>query len=238
VSRQQDPIRQQPSVGDTVTIVHRVAAPTDALVQPRPPLDSLLATLVGPPAVAREGDSVRIAYTVSVWSPGQHRLTIPGPVLLHADGRVDTLADSRVLLDVASVLPTGIAAESLPVRQARPWVARAETSLFPFAVLLLPVLLLLAAAALWWRRRGPEMISRAMPVTPMDAHLRRIIAWREVGEPALAVDHLGGLLPATPAAAAWRERVAAVRFRADGQAELSALLEEGIALLDSQDATA
>lgn len=222
---------QQPTVGDTVRVIHRVAAPADALVQPRPPTDSLLATLVAPPVVQREGDSVRIAYTVALWSPGRNTLTIPGPVLLRPDGRVDTLADVRVQLAVASVLPEGVTAESLPPRQARPWVARGERSLMPVVVVMVPVLLGLAVAALWWRRRGPPMPTRGGPPMPLARHRERIVAWRDAGEATLAVDHLGAMLVDGEAARAWRERVAAVRYRADAERELVALIAEGLDLL-------
>lgn len=224
-------LRQEPTVGDTVTVVHRVAAPADALVQPRPPLDSMLATLVAPPVVQREGDSVRIAYTIALWSPGRNTLTIPGAILLHPDGQVDTLPDSRVQLAVRSVLPAGVEVESLPPRQARPWVAREESSALPFVVLLAPLVLLLAVVALWWRRRGPEVPRTGPAQARVDRHQDRIEAWRDAGEHALAVDHLGALLRDTAPVREWRDRVAAVRYRSDADVDLVPLVEEGLRLL-------
>ena len=89
----QDQAPQRPTVGDTLTVVQRVPAPAGALVQPRLPDDSLVATVLGVPSVQREGDSVRIAYTVTVWAPGRHELRLPGALVLGPDGAVDTLAD-------------------------------------------------------------------------------------------------------------------------------------------------
>ena len=115
-------MRQQPrrlTVGDTTTIVQRVAVPAGALVQPQAPTDTTLATLLGPPSVTREGDSVRIAYRVTVWAPGQNTLTIPGAVVVRLDGQIDTLPDARVPLNIASVLPTGRPAAQVAPKQAK-----------------------------------------------------------------------------------------------------------------------
>jgi hypothetical protein len=221
----------RPTVGDTINVVHRVPAPSDALVQPRVPVDSLLATLVSHPTVVREGDSVRIAYTVAVWSPGRNELTIPGPLVLHSDGSVDTLPDARVLLDVASVLPTGEPIESLAPRQALPWVERSETSILPFGVLMLPIVLVLIVAGYLWRRRrkpvigGPVLDEIDMPLT------ERVSAWIEAGEVTLAIDHLLVALPKSEELEDWRSRVAEVRFQADHDGQLRSLAREGLQLL-------
>ncbi|MCA9762946.1 MAG: hypothetical protein KC544_07455 [Gemmatimonadetes bacterium] len=226
----QDQAPQRPTVGDTLTVVQRVPAPAGALVQPRLPDDSLVATVLGVPSVQREGDSVRIAYTVTVWAPGRHELRLPGALVLGPDGAVDTLADARVLLDVASVLPEGEPVESLAPRNARPWMPRAERSAVPFAVLLLPLLVLVLITAWWWRRRGP-VTPRPMREPPTRAdQIARIARWIEAEEVALAVDHLARMLPEGPDGESWRARVAEVRFAAGMEGTLDDLAREGLEL--------
>lgn len=226
----QDQGAQRPTVGDTLTVVQRVPAPAGALVQPRLPDDSLVATVLGVPSVQREGDSVRIAYTVAVWSPGRHELRLPGALVLGPAGEVDTLPDARVVLEVASVLPEGQPIESLVPRNARPWVPRAERSALPFAVLLVPALVLLLVTAWWWRRRGP-VTPRPMPAPPDHAErLARIARWVDADEVTLAVDHLAPLLPDGAEAEAWRARVEEVRFAAGMDGTLGDLAREGLDL--------
>lgn len=230
MSPRQDP--QRPTVGDTLTIVHRVVAPDGALVQPRGPTDSTLATLVGTPEVRREGDSVRIAYTVAVWSPGRRELVIPGPIVVRGSGAIDTLPDARVTLDVASVLPERVTAESIAPRAARPWVERASASLLPLAALLVPVALALAALALWWRRRGRLEPLPPPPSLDGAARIMQLGRWLDAGEATLAVDHIASMLPAGEQAEAWRQRVAAVRFAPDGAERLAILGREGLRMLE------
>ncbi len=230
--RQQPEATPRPTVGDTLTVVHRIAVPVGALVEPRAPEDSSLATLVGAPDVRREGDSVRIAYTIAVWAPGDNELVIPGAIVVAPGGRIDTLPDARVALRVATVLPSGERAESIAPRAARPWVERATASALPFAVLLVPVLLALAAAAIWWRRRGPQAAAAGRAVAPL-ARPERITAWLDAGQVTMAVDHLGAALPDSEAANAWRQAVRSIRFDPAAADRLGELAREGLALLEA-----
>lgn len=229
---------QQPrrlTVGDTTTIVVRVAVPPGALVQPQTPGDTTLATLNGPPSVTREGDSVRIAYRVTLWGPGQNSLTIPGAVVVRLDGGIDTLPDARVPLNVASVLPAGQPAARVAPKQARPWVARADRTLLPWAIAL-PLLLVVGVAG-WWqrRRRGPAAPARLVAAAaPIDAP--RLAAWIAAGECRLAVLHLESLLRGREDAAAWCDAVAALRYAPEAEGEFRALAEAGLALLEGRTA--
>ena len=54
-------------------------------------VDSTTATLTAPPVLTREGDSVRVAYTVAVWVAGHNDLVLPGAIIVEPSGRVDTL---------------------------------------------------------------------------------------------------------------------------------------------------
>lgn len=224
---------QRPTVGDTVNVVQRIAAPPGALVQPRAPTDSSLATLLGPPEVSREGDSVRIGYTLSVWSAGRNELVLPGAILIRPDGTVDTLPDARVQLDVASVLPEGARPETVTPQNARPWVPRADRTMLPWLVLLPMVCALLALAAWGWRRRGPLPPPHAAPGMP-DVSGARLARWLEAGEAGMVVDHLMPRLADRAEADAWRAAVAAVRFTADSDVALAALARDGLTLLRDQ----
>ncbi len=219
---------RRPTVGDTITVVQRVAAPPGALVQPRPPGDTLVATWLAPPEVSREGDSVRIAYTLTVWAPGRNDLELPGAILVTRDGAVDTLPAARVRLEVTSVLPADTRPETVPPRAARPWVPRADRTGLPWLVLVPLALLVLAAAGWAWRRRGPvppPVTAPASPRTPT----ARLEAWLAQGEAALVVDHLATDLRDAPEAEDWRAAVAAVRFTPGAGAALAALAREGLA---------
>jgi hypothetical protein len=202
------------------------------LVQPRGPTDSLIATLVGAPVVQREGDSVRIAYTLAVWTPGQHQLRVPGAVVLIPGGAVDTLPDATVQLKVASVLPARVAAESLTPRALRPWIPQTERSAWPFVALLVPVLLLLGVVAWWYRRPGPW---EPPPVKAAAGHRatvrRRLTHWLAAGEIELTIDHLAPLIDPTGAGEAWHAAVAEARFATGMRPRLADLAADGIAML-------
>lgn len=223
--------QQRLTVGDTTTIVHRVLVPPGALVQPRGLADTTLATLLGPPNVTREGDSVRIAYAVTIWAPGKNRLVIPGAVVARLDGRIDTLPDARLTLDVASVLPSGTPASRVPPKQARPWVPRADQSWLPWGVA--AGVLVVAVALLWWQwsRRGPIPPRRPAPERPA-LDRERVARWIAAGESHLAVMHLDAALQDSARAAAWHERVESLRFAPAEAHDLDSLAREGLTLLD------
>jgi hypothetical protein len=191
-----------PTVGDTVTIVRHILAPVGAVIDARAPVDSSVATLVAPPVLTREGDSVRVAYTVAVWTAGHNDVVFPGAVIVDQRGHVDTLADAHVSIDVSSVLPARTPATIVP-HPARPWLMRADVSALPFAVLL------------------------PLVVVVTDA---RIAAWLAAGESRLALEHLDAALRAGPEFADWRRRAAEVRFAQGNDAAIAQLVGEGARL--------
>lgn len=219
---QQGPI----TVGDTVTIMRRILAPVGAVIDARAPVDSSVATLIAPPVLTREGDSVRIAYTVAVWRAGHNDLVFPGAVVVDQRGRVDTLADAHVSLDVASVLPAKSASTIAP-HPARPWLVRADLSVLPFVVLVPLTLALVGALHWWWRRRGPTRADTPTASTNATLTDARIAAWVAGGESRLALEHLEAMLRDRPEFAEWRARVADVRFAQGNDAIINELVREG-----------
>ncbi|MES2307186.1 MAG: hypothetical protein V4558_16925 [Gemmatimonadota bacterium] len=222
--RQQPP--QQHTVGDTLTIVQRVRVPSDAVVQPRAPADSALVTMLMPPSLTREGETVRIAYHVALWQAGTNELTLPGAVVVSSGGHVDTLPDSHVLLQVSSLLPVGKAVATVQPRGARTVLPRADRTALPFLVVPGIVLLILAGAWWWRRRRGPAR-AQGRPLAPTPIDSERIARWLAAGEAQLALTHVEALLRDNPDLAEWRARAAAARYARGADAELAALVREG-----------
>lgn len=215
-----------PTVGDTITIVRWIAAPAGAVIEARPPTDSTTATLTMPPVLTREGDSVRVAYTVAVWGAGHNDLVIPGAIIVEPSGRVDTLAASHVALNVASVLPAARSAAAIAPKTARPWLPRSYRSELPFVVLLPAVILAIAALQWWWRRLGPAPAALAPASTPVPLTDARVSAWVAAGEARLALDHIDWMIRDRIDFAEWRQRAAAVRFAPGGEPVVAALVAE------------
>lgn len=219
-------MQQHPTVGDTITIIRRIAAPANAVIDARAPLDSSVATLALPPVLSREGDSVRIAYTLAVWSAGHNDLVLPGAIVVTVTGQVDTLPDTHVALDVASVLPPGQSATTVVPKHAGPWIPQAAVSVLPFVVLVPIALVVVAVLQWWWRRAAPLVSVTVSPLLPLLTEAR-VEAWIAAGEARLVLDHLAWMARDRPDLADWRTRADAVRFTAGGDDELAELAHEG-----------
>ena len=218
--RQQGPL---PTVGDTITIVRWIHARPGVVIDARASLDSAVATLVSAPVLTREGDSVRIAYTISVWTPGHSDLLLPGPVVVDQRGHVDTLADTHVALDVGSVLPAAKPAVTIKPQAARMWLPRADRSDLPFVVLM-PLILFAIVALHWrWRRRGPRSAQLSPAPEAIVLTEARLHAWIAAGESRLALDHIDAMVRDRPEFVGWRERVLRARFAA-GDESVGAML--------------
>ena len=102
-----DPERQRglPTVGDTVWVSRTVDLPAGRTVRPADWRPDDPVELLGPPRVVTRGGTADIAYPVVIWETGPRTLEVPGPLLLAANGGVDSLPPARVTLQVASVLP-------------------------------------------------------------------------------------------------------------------------------------
>ena len=218
------------TVGDTIWVARSVAVPAGATLRPADwdapePVERL-----GPPRIAPQGDSTRIAYPVVVWRPGRLTIEVPGPLLLHADGRVDSLAPAPVALQVASVLPAVPAGSTLAPQPHAEFVPRTTVSAMPLVLLLLAAALLLTPLHWWWRRRGRPRPRPVLPTASAEPPLER---WADAGESRAVASAATARLRATIAARMasahvgldTEELLRAVSGRADWPlAELSDLL--------------
>ena len=141
------------TVGDTIWITRTVAVPAGASLRPADwdapePIERL-----GPPRVTPRGDSADVSYPIVVWRTGPLSIDIPGPLVLGAGGRVDSLPPQPVQVTIASVLPAATADSALPPQPRADYVPRTSTTIVPLVMLLLLAALLLAPLHWWWRRR-------------------------------------------------------------------------------------
>lgn len=193
---------QLPTVGDTIWLVRRIAVPAGSAVRAAPWTLEGEVELLGRPVVILTGDSAEIRYPAVAWSPGDHSLEVPGPVLLAADGRADSLPPARLTFAVRSVLPSGADAARLAVQPRASIVRRPDRTPVPLLVLLGVAALIIVPIQLRWRRRGAA--PHAAPAAPADIGVnpRIIERWLAAAE-----------LRAALGAAAERLRGAAERAR-------------------------
>lgn len=168
-----------PTVGDTIWVARTVAVPAGATVRPADWSAPDAVERLGPPRVTLRGDSATIAYPIVAWRAGQLTLEVPGPLLLRADGAVDSVAPAPVELGVASVLPPVPGDSTLAPQPRAEFVPRPATSPVPLLILLGVAALLLVPLHWWWRRRGHPRPRPALPTAPADPPLER---WADAGE--------------------------------------------------------
>jgi hypothetical protein len=168
-----------PTVGDTIWLSRTVALPAGRTPRPADWRPDDPVELLAPPAVTSRGDSVTIAYPVVIWRAGDQAVEIPGPLLLGADGDVDSLPPQHVTLRIASVLPR-VPADSVLAPQPRAdYVPRGTQSLVPLLLALAIAAVVLAPLHWWWRRRGPAAAPAREPPRAASVPLGR---WADAGE--------------------------------------------------------
>lgn len=173
-----------PTVGDTIWVTRTVAPPPGRAVRPAEwaPTDEV--ELLGRPRLIPRGDSIAVAYPVTVWAPGSHVVKVPGPLLVGADGELDSLPPMTVTLTAGSVLPGG-PRDTLAPQAAAPAVATHEHTLKPLLALWALAALVLVPVHLWWRRRGRA--PAVPPVGPAGSPELPVVRWAEAGEPRAVV---------------------------------------------------
>jgi hypothetical protein len=169
-----------PTMGDTIWLTRTVAVPAGRTLRtadwsPPDPVE-----LLGPPRVTLRGDSADVTYLVVVWRTGSESVELPGPILLGANGAVDSLPGQSITLHIRSVLPA-VPPDSVVAPQPRAdFVPRRTLSVLPLLVLWLVAGLLLAPLHWWWRRRGKERQVFTLP--PPRGGEPPLARWADAGE--------------------------------------------------------
>lgn len=193
----------RPTVGDTIWAVRRVTVP---------PGHSVRATtwdltgdieVLGRPRITTANGVTTIGYPLVAWTAGSHSVSVPGPMLLAADGSVDSLPPLDTTFSVASVLPANVPDTALHPQPQAGIVHRRTVTWFPLLILLGAALVALVPLHWLWRRRGPRAAPPAASRLPMPPLAR----WAEAGESRIVL-----------AAAAAQLRVAADAARRRGAA--------------------
>jgi len=169
-----------PTVGDTVWVSRTIDLPPGRTVRPADWRPDDPVELLGAPRVVTRGGTADIAYPVVIWDAGPRTLEVPGPLLLAADGGVDSLAPARVTVQIASVLPAGADSGTLRPQPRADLVPLTDRSpMVPLLLVGLAVLLLLPLHW-WWRRRGR---ARPRPLAAlMDPGRAPLERWAGAGE--------------------------------------------------------
>ncbi|MGE5092177.1 MAG: hypothetical protein ACM3OH_08400 [Bacillota bacterium] len=167
-----------PTVGDTIWVTRRVAVPAGHAVRAGTWELTGDVELLGRPRVTTAGGVGQVAWPLVVWTPGSHTVSVPGPLVLAADGTVDSLPPADTTLNVASVLPRNAPVSALQPQPQAGIVHRRTVTWLPLLLLTGAALLLLAPLHWWWRRRGP----RALPPESPAVATPPLVRWAEAGE--------------------------------------------------------
>jgi len=168
-----------PTVGDTIWIERAVTAPAGAEVRAAPWAPTGPVALLGRPLLRRQGSVTIVAYPAVAWSPGRHVVTVPGPVVIRADGSTDSLPSEARTITVASILPEGVPPDSLSPQPETGIIAQQVTSPLPLMASLVVAALIFLPFRWWWQRRGPVSGTPRLPPIPAAPPLAE---WSEDGE--------------------------------------------------------
>jgi hypothetical protein len=174
-----------PSVGDTIWLRRAVAARPGWTV--RAPEWELTGDVerLGRPHVIRRGDSAEVSWPVAAWTPGEHLVTVPGPVLVRPNGLEDSLPAQPTTIVVRSVLPTVPPDSVITPQPPAPVVPTVERSPLPVVVMLALAITLLLPLHWWWRRRGPAAAVGSPAVAVPEPPVAR---WADAGEGRVVLD--------------------------------------------------
>jgi hypothetical protein len=169
-----------PTVGDTIWVERRIPAPAGAEARAPAWTPEGDIELLGTPVLRREGDQLVLAFPLVAWQPGSHVVMVPGPVLIRRDGHTDSLPPERQTFEVASILPAGRDAASLPIQPPASLVPRRVVTPVPVLATIALAGGLIALMGAIRRRRGPLLQAPAAPPSTAQAD---VVAWIESGEP-------------------------------------------------------
>jgi hypothetical protein len=170
----------EPTVGDTMWLTRTVLVPEGRTLRPADWTPPDPVELLGPPRVTLRGDSADVIYPVVVWRTGSETVELPGPILLGANGSVDSLPGQSITLHIRSVLPAVPRDSTLAPQPRADFVPRRTVSLLPMLLLWLIAGLLLAPLHWWWRRRGKERKVFILP--PPRGGEPPLERWADAGE--------------------------------------------------------
>ncbi|MDX2192681.1 MAG: hypothetical protein NW201_04960, partial [Gemmatimonadales bacterium] len=170
-----------PTVGDTVWLERWTRLAPEARVTAPAWAPALPVLRLGAPRVERRADGAWLRWPVAVMAAGTHVVPVPGPLVLRADGGVDTVAASAQVVSVASVLPPGPRDAITPAPPPPP-LPLTERRVAPVLAGTLVPLALVAAAARRWRRRGRDAAAEAARAA--DDPIASAERWIALGEPA------------------------------------------------------
>ena len=167
-----------PTVGDTVWVGRRVAVPSGHAVRAGTWDLTGDVELLGRPRITTGNGVALVEWPLVVWTPGSHTVSVPGPLVLAADGSVDSLPPADTTLNVASVLPRNAPVNALQPQPHAGIVHRRTVTWLPLLALVGAAILLLAPLHWWWRRRRP----RADAPEPVPVPTPPLVRWAEAGE--------------------------------------------------------
>jgi hypothetical protein len=178
-----------PTVGDTVWIETRVRVPPRMVLRPQPWDLGVEGQVLGPPDVVYDADSATVRYPISLWTAGEHQLTVPGPIVVSPEGKSDTLPNAARRILVETVLPANTPKSKLAPRDPAPRLAQTGASLLPLVVaLVIGGLAIGGGAAILWRRESRrKVIPPPAPIARPDL-VAEIDAWAALGEVRSALD--------------------------------------------------
>ncbi|MGH7590422.1 MAG: hypothetical protein ACREL2_03205 [Gemmatimonadales bacterium] len=165
-----------PKVGDTVWVTRTVSLPpgTVARVPAWTPAGDVELLAPGT-AIAHDG-VVDLRFPVVIWSSGPHVIDVPGPVVLGANGSIDTVATTPISITIASVLPDSVHRDSVEARPPAPVLPPFETDPRPLVLWGgLGAVVALAIILARRQRRSPDV---AIPtdVAPAEPPVERWVA--------------------------------------------------------------
>jgi hypothetical protein len=169
---------RHPTVGDTIWARRRVSVAAGHSVRATTWELTGDVEVLGRPRITTANGVTEIAYPLVAWTAGAHTVSVPGPLLLAADGSVDSLAPLDMTFTVASVLPGNVPDTALHPQPQAGIVHRRTVSWAPLLLLLGAALVLLLPLHWLWRRRGPKAMLPAADRDPVPPLAR----WAEAGE--------------------------------------------------------
>jgi len=172
----------QPTVGDTIRLERRIAAPAGWRVRAGKLASGSVAEPLSDAVVFSSSASGEwiVRYAVVAWAPGDITLDMPSLWRLGPDGAADSLPGGTAVFHVASVIPDSVRA---PVPQPSLGPLRLER---PSPIPVIAAILLAGGALLiliLWRRRAPRAgVVTASPALSLDAEIPDA-RWLAAGEP-------------------------------------------------------